>query len=339
MRSPPASSARQRGAIRRRCAIVAALPVDEGAMTATAPDQPRDSLQTGLRAGLLAMALALLGAFPSRLLLSMREGDPLGPGLRRVVAGTLLDASAVIPSIAVVVVVVAGGLPLVLRGLRRPRWCGAGPLLVALLPAFATMVLSMIAQQVHAERGAFPTAFDILESGGNASFIEGVLGFLGYRHIQVPTALTALAAIALLVAALRRPATPRVGPWALGVVLGVVLGVLPVQASARALGSAPPPLHPESLGEPLAGLIDSGLDLLRYGDKATPRQLVVDIELDDEDGRVHARGAGLLGWPATSRTMSISASASKTRTMPSTGMGKTFTTVARPGAKTSPRTR
>ena len=177
-------------------------------MAATDIDSPRDSLKAGLRAGLLAMAIAILGAFPSRLLLAMREGDDVVPGLQHIVAGTIVDASAVIASIGGFVVLMAVGLPLLLKALRRPRWpgprwYGAGPLLVAVLPAFATMVLSMIAQQVHAERGAFPTAFDILESGGNASFIEGVFGFLGYRHILIPTIVTAVCAMALLVAALR----------------------------------------------------------------------------------------------------------------------------------------
>lgn len=269
-------------------------------MADTDPDPTRESLKAGLRAGLLAMAIALLGASPSRLLLSMREGDAVVPGLLRVIAGTLLDASAVLPSIAVVVVALAVLLPVMLRGLRGPRFQGAGPLLLALLPAFATMVLSMIAQQVHAERGAFPTAFDILESGGNASFIEGVFGFLGYRHIFIPTIVTAVCAVGLLIAALRSSHTARrLVPWAVGVLAGVVLGVLPVQAGARALVHADPPLNPEALGEPLAGLIDSSLDLMRYGDKATPRQLVIDIDLDDARGQLHARGAGLLGVPAT----------------------------------------
>lgn len=260
----------------------------------------RESLKTGLRAGLLAMAMALLGAFPSRLLLSMREGDDVVPGLQRIVAGTLVDASAVIASIGGVVVCIAVVLTGIVSPLRRTRWWGVGPVVVAMLPAFATMVLSMIAQQVYAERGAFPTAFDILESGGNASFIEGVFGFLGYRHIFVPTIVTAVVALVILMAARRTGRGPRrVLPWAAGLAAGVVLGVLPVQAGAKAVAGAEAPLSPEALGQPLAGLIDSSLDLLRYGDKATPRQLVVDLDQDRIGDDVHARGAALLGWPQT----------------------------------------
>jgi hypothetical protein len=53
----------------------------------------------------------------------------------------------------------------------------------------------------------------------------------------------------------------------------------------------------EALGEPLAGLIDSGLDLWRYGDKATPRQLVIDLDDRKDDDDTHARGTRQLGWP------------------------------------------
>jgi hypothetical protein len=255
----------------------------------------RPSLSVGLEAGMFAMCIALLGAFPARLLLSMREGE--GLGLARIVAGTLLDASAVMPSIAVVVVVASLALALIVRPLRRAGWQGLGPMLLATPLAFATMVLSMIAQQVHAERGAFPTAFDILESA-NGSFVEGVLGFIGYSHVLVPTIVTALLAIVLFVVAWRRVVVLVRWPgWSLGVVLGAALGAAPVQLGALAVGTMEAPLSPEALGEPLAGLVDSALDLLRYGDKATPRQLVVDIELPQDKGALHARGAAQLGWP------------------------------------------
>lgn len=235
----------------------------------------RPSLTVGVEAGVFAICIALLGAFPARLLLSMREGE--GLGLSRIIAGTILDAAAVLPSIAVVVVAAALALALLLRPLRRAGWQGLGPMMLATPLAFATMVLSMIAQQVHAERGAFPTAFDILESA-NGSFVEGVLGFIGYSHVLVPTIVTALLAIVLYVVAWRRVVVLVRWPgWSLGVVLGAALATAPVQLGALAVGALAAPLSPEALGEPLAGLVDSALDLLRYGDKPTPRQLVVDM--------------------------------------------------------------
>lgn len=256
----------------------------------------RPSLQVGIEAGAFAMAVAVLGAFPARLLLAMRDGE--GLGLSRIVAGTLLDASAVLPAIAAVVVVASLVFALLLRPLRRAGWQGLGPMLLATPLAFATMVLSMIAQQVHAERGAFPTAFDILESA-NGSFVEGVLGFIGYRHVLVPTIVTAVVAVALFAVAWRRVVVlVRWPAWTLGVVVGAALGAAPVQLGALATGALAAPLSPEALGEPLGGLVDSALDLLRYGDKATPRQLLVDIELPQDKGALHGRGAALLGWPA-----------------------------------------
>jgi hypothetical protein len=257
----------------------------------------RPALTVGVEAGVFAVCIALLGAFPARLLLTMREGDGVVHGLQRILAGTLLDAAAVVPSIAAVVVGMSLVLALLLRPLRRAGWQGLGPMILATPLAFATMVLSMIAQQVHAERGAFPTAFDILESA-NGSFVEGVLGFIGYRHVLVPTIVTAVLAIALFVVAFRRVVVLVRWPgWSLGVVVGAALATAPVLLGGRAVGALAAPLSPEALGEPLAGLIDSSLDLLRYGDKATPRQLLVDIELPQDKGALHARGAAQLGWP------------------------------------------
>jgi len=257
----------------------------------------RPSIVVGVEAGVLAMVLVLLGAFPARLLLSMRDGDTFSVALPRIITGTVLDASAVMPSFAIVIVVAAVIAAIVVKPLRRAAWQALGPLLIAAPLAFATMTLAMIAQQVRAERGAFPTAFDILESA-NGSFVEGVLGFIGYRHVLIPTILTTLLAIVVVVVAVRRMVVVAAWPgWALGLALGAVAGMAPVQLGALGVASLEAPLSPDALGEPLAGLIDSGLDLLRYGDKATPRQLVVDIELPKDDGARHARGAALLGWP------------------------------------------
>jgi hypothetical protein len=267
----------------------------------------RFSVVVGIKAGVGAMGVALLGAFPARLLLSMRDRDDVDLGVRRIVVGTLLDAAAVVPSIAAVVVVAALALVLAMRApgahpARHARWQGLLPMVLATPLAFATMVLSMIAQQVKAERGAFPTAFDILESA-NGSFVDGVFGFIGYRHVLVPTIVTALIAIALFVVAVRRSSAPVTWTgWCVGVVVASVVVSGAVQLTVRGSRTLAAPLSPEALGEPLAGLIDSGLDLLRYGEKATPRQLVVDTELPTDE-HLHARGAAQLGWPASPLTV------------------------------------
>ncbi len=256
----------------------------------------RSSLVIGLEAGLFSMLVVLLGAFPARLLLAMRDGEPSWLWLQRVVLGTLLDASAVMPAGAVVVVGVV--VPsLMLRSLRRPGWHMCGPMTIAVPWAFAVMALSMIAQQVYAERGAYPTAFDIVESA-NGSFVKGVFGFLSYRHIWVPTLLTVLAAVAFFVVAARRAAAVSSSPvFVSGLVVGVVVTMAPTLASSRAIPPDASPLSREGLGEPLAGLINSGLDLVRYGKDATPRQFVIDLDERADDDDTHERGTRQLGWP------------------------------------------
>ena len=39
---------------------------------------------------------------------------------------------------------------------------------------------------MKSERGSFPTTFDLLEGGTNASFLEGTIGFLSYQRIWLP---------------------------------------------------------------------------------------------------------------------------------------------------------
>lgn len=255
----------------------------------------------GLQAGLWSVALLVLAAVPARLSLAIRGGTTSSMNdLERTMAGVVVDASAVLVVVVVLTAVLTATIPIGVRGLRRPLWQRAGPLLCSLPLAAVTMVITMVAQQVRAERGAFPTAFDIMESGTNASFIEGIFGYLGYTHIWVPAVLSVVVVGVALGLVLRRRSHHVVhgwSAWGTGLVAGLGVGVLPVHLLSLALSSssAPETLRPDSLGEPLAGLVDSSLDLLRYGADMTPRQLIVDLEPTAD---VHNEGAALLGWPA-----------------------------------------
>jgi hypothetical protein len=255
----------------------------------------------GLQAGLWSVTLLVLAAVPARLSLAIRGGTTSSMNdLGRTVAGVVVDASAVLVVVVVLTAVLTATIPIGVRGLRRPLWQRAGPLLCSLPLAAVTMVITMVAQQVRAERGAFPTAFDIMESGTNASFIEGIFGYLGYTHIWVPAVLSVVVVGVALGLVLRRRSHHVVHAWpawGTGLVAGLGAGVLPVYLLSLALSSssAPETLRPDSLGEPLAGLVDSSLDLLRYGADMTPRQLIVDMEPTAD---VHNEGAALLGWPA-----------------------------------------
>ena len=261
----------------------------------------RVGVVVGLQAGLLAVGLLLASALPARLSMSIRSGHTSSwDDLARTIAGVVLDASSVLVGVALLTVLLTLALPLGVRGLRRPLWQRAGPLLCSLPLATTTMVITMVAQQVRAERGSFPTAFDILESGTNVSFIEGILGYLGYRHIWVPATLAVVVVVVMLGTTLRRRAVAVVHgwrAWGSGLAGGLVVGVVPVQLLSLLLSSSfvPKTYQPDALGEPLAGLVDSSLDMARYGTDMTPRQLIVDVDLAVD---VQGDGAALLGWPS-----------------------------------------
>lgn len=254
------------------------------------------ALRRGFLSGLGAVGLLFVAAVPSRLALALRGWASLPVRVERALAGVTLDLSAVVLVLVPVVAALTFLAPLVVSGLRGPRWQRLGAMLASLPAGFVLWLLTVMAQEVKSERGAFPTMFDLAEGGGNASFVEGTLGFARYERVWFPALIGLLLAGGVLTWVLRR----RVGevlpwrPWAAGVLGGLGAGTGAVLVVALGLASLSNRYSAAALGDPLTGLVESTLDLLQHRGPATPRQLVLEAELPRE---LAATGARRLGWP------------------------------------------
>jgi hypothetical protein len=218
------------------------------------------------------------------------------PGkIAKLLAGTLLDLSAVIALLAPLIAALTLALPLLVKPLRSPRWQQFGSLVIALPLGFALYVLTVTAQEVKSERGAFPTVFDLAEGGSNASFVRGAIGFLRYDRVWVPCVVGLTMTALFLFLALRnskRDLLPWKN-WGLGVLAGLAFGTLSVTAVARA-GASIDRFSAAALGNPLSGLLESGVDMLRHRGPTSPRELVLSAQLPPDAGGV---SAARLGWP------------------------------------------
>jgi hypothetical protein len=251
----------------------------------------------GFLSGLAVVALLFIAAFPARLSAALRGWGTLWAKAERVLAGTLLDLSAVVLLITPLVAVLTLLAPLLLPHARGARWQRLGAVAWALPFGVALWLLTVTAVEVKSERGSFPTMFDLLEGGTNASFLEGTIGFLAYERIWLPAAVGTIAAMGLLLLAWRRPVglpAPWKG-WALGLTGGLGVGAASVMFVAVAMGSLANRFSAAAIGDPMTGLVESTFDLLRHQGPATPRDLVLSAELPAGSA---ARGAALLGWPS-----------------------------------------
>jgi hypothetical protein len=259
----------------------------------------RRGLQRGLGSGLLTIAVLGLALLPSRLSVAMRvRGGSTFERLTRAFAGTVVDLSALVAPLCAGLALVTCALLLAPR-LRGPWWQRHGAPLLSLPVGFAVAVLALIEQEVKAERGAFPTMAELLRSGGNASFVEGSLGFVRYERMWVPS-VTCLAATALLLTwSLRRaPAfvsAPR-GPWVAGLVGAFGLGALALPGLVSLQAQLWPRLGPGGLSAPMAALVESSADLLLGREPGKPAELMRQLKFSSTDV---AQGAARLGWPAT----------------------------------------
>ncbi len=253
-------------------------------------------MRRGFLSGLSAVALLFIAAFPARLSVALRGWGDVSSRAERALAGTLLDLSAVVLVITPLVALMTLLVPVVLRRARSPGWQRFGTVLWSLPFGFALWVLTVLAQEVKSERGSFPTMFDLLEGGSNASFVEGTVGFIRYERIWVPAVVgTLIAMVALTLLWLRKRG--ELGPWrtwAIGMVSGLGSGAAGVLLLAISLSALANRFTVAALGDPLTGLVESTLDLLRHRGPTTPRELVLAAELP---AQAKVEGAALLGWP------------------------------------------
>ena len=255
------------------------------------------SLRRGAVAGALSVALLLVAAFPSRLSVAIKGWGSVGARAVRAASGTLLDLTAVIWWLLPLLVALTCLAPLLFKRLRTPFWQTMGGAVIAWPFGFALWVLTITAQEVKSERGSFPTMFDLLEGGTNASFLEGTLGFIRYERIWLPGAVGALLALIVTTVLWRQPRRP-VEPWrawGLGVVLGAIASAAVLSGVMAGLSVSANRFSAAALGDPLTGLVESTIDLARHRGPATPRELVLDAELPEGSAAV---GAQRLGWPA-----------------------------------------
>lgn len=253
-------------------------------------------VRRGFLSGLTVVALLFVAAFPARLAGALRGWGSLSVRLEKSLAGTLLDLSAVVLVITPLVALVTLLVPLLLRHARGPRWQRLGAVMWAFPFGFALWVLTVVAQEVKSERGSFPTMFDLLEGGTNASFVEGTVGFLRYERIWVPAAIGCTLAMIVLALVWRRP-VGEIGPWkrwAVGLTAGMGSGAAGVLLLAVVLSSLANRFTHAALGDPMTGLVESTIDLLRHQGPATPRDLVLSAELPRS---AINEGAALVGWP------------------------------------------
>jgi hypothetical protein len=255
------------------------------------------ALRRGFGSGLLAVAVLAAAAFPARLSVAVRGWGTLAAKAERVLVGGLIDLSAVVLVLAPLVLALAVVVPLLSPRRAGERWQGVGALLAALPAGFLLWVLTVVAQEVKSERGSFPTMFDLAEGGSNVSFVRGTVGYLQYVRVWAPALVGLGLAAAVLVWGWRRSTRGEPGPWrpwALGLGGGLGSGAGAVVAVTLGLASASNRFTSAALGDPLTGLVESSVDLLRHQGPATPRQLVLDAALEPS---LSETGAARLGWP------------------------------------------
>ncbi|HEY0880014.1 MAG TPA: sulfatase-like hydrolase/transferase, partial [Archangium sp.] len=163
----------------------------------------------------------------------------------------------------------------------------------------ALNVITVMEQEVKAERGAFTTMHEIVEAAGQASFVEGSLDFIHYERIWVPGLLCGVLAVGLVAFALRRRELAPWRDWAVGfgsVMLGALV-VAPVLVTVQARASSR--LSPAALGDPLSSLVETAVDLARNQTPLKPSELLLQQAFTTEEA---VTGAARLGWPPRGET-------------------------------------
>ncbi len=247
------------------------------------------------------MSLLFIAALPSRLAEAMTAGDVPGVRIQRLFAGALVDTSAAAPFTVLVIAALTLGLPVLFKRFRNSSWQARGAVWLSLPFGFLLWGLTVTAQEVKGERGAYPTMFDFLEGGTNASFLSSALSYLRYQRLWLPAALGVAALTCALWLVMRREAGGEARDWSrwpVGVLSGLCGGVLALSLLTSAMPLLGPTWTAAYVGDPMTGVLESAWDLLRSRGRSTPRELVLTAELPPG-----AADTGLrrLGLPASRR--------------------------------------
>lgn len=250
----------------------------------------------GFAAGLLGFGALGVALVPARLALALWGHGGVGLRAERFVAGWLVDLAAAAP--------LASGLLLALCLVGTAlavwrwgqRWQALGPLVAALPVGFALWVLSVVAQEVKRERGAFPTMFDLHEGVSSGSSLWGAITFVAAQRVWAPGLVGVALLVVLAVVAWRRRRLEagRWAPWAGGVTGALMLCTGLSVGFASSLSSASNRFSGAAVGDPLTGLVESTIDVVRHRGPATPRELVLSAGLP---AAMVPEGASRLGWP------------------------------------------
>lgn len=256
----------------------------------------------GLGVGLSTWALLGLAVLPARIGVAMRiRGGSLFDRVTRAAAGATLDLSTVIVPVGVTLLAVGVLLVAVLPDSQRRFGRHLGAPLLAIPVGFVLYALTVIEQEVKAERGSFSTMNELVIAASEASFVAGSAGFFRYERIWVPALVNGGLAMLVVLSRFRAfraegdaPAQPwhrwAMG-WAVTLMVGMVL--MPVAVTLAAWASAR--LSPAALGDPLATVVETTFDLLQNKPGARPSELLFQLEANEADAVV---GARRLGWPA-----------------------------------------
>ena len=250
----------------------------------------------GCLSALTTLALLVLALLPSRLAVAMRLRGGTGfERITRALAGTTLDLSAVLLPILVLLALVALFTALVPR--RKTLWQHLGAPLFVLPWCFVLYVLTVLQQEVKAERGAFSTMQEITAGAVQTSFVEGTLGFFRYERIWLPAVVCGALAITLLLLRLRaarREEELPWRPWATGFAGVLLVSALLIPAAVAAQGALSSRLRRAALGDPLNSTIETTLDLLEGRVPLQPRELLLQLKTTPEEATI---GAQRMGWP------------------------------------------
>lgn len=256
------------------------------------------AVRRGIGSALTTLGLLALALLPSRLAVAMRvRGGTFFERVTRAIAGTTLDLWAVLVPLVVLLALLLLFAALVPR--RRTLWQHLGAPLFVLPWCFVLYVLTVLQQEVKAERGAFSTMQEITAGAVQTSFVEGTLGFFRYERIWIPAVACGLIAFVLLVTRLRAAKREEDEPWrgwAAGFagVLGLSLLLVPGAVLAQSKLSAR--LSRAALGDPLTSLIETTMDLVEHRVPLEPSELLMQLEVKPGEAEV---GATRMGWPAS----------------------------------------